>query len=196
MIDNIYTGKNVNKQLTVNINKDVLNDVIKETPTVVIGVRVPVKIYEIYNNLQRWEKKILRRAYAQLILQYATAKPQITVKEEIRQNVIVNVNIANAVAYASAKSQKDPAILEEKIKMLKAENKDLRELFDFWKKKAVALEHENALLKKKNGELEARIKELIRDNEALQDKVRRLEEQNDKLYRQLRALQARQAQIQ
>ena len=105
---------------------------IKGSISVQLFFRVPLDVKVRYMTLPREVKKGVKMALIELIKE--AYKSQKEFKE--KNNININVNLNYNIATASAKIGMDPEIIARKNEKLEMENKELRELFEFWREKA------------------------------------------------------------
>jgi len=122
-----------------------------DTETAVIAFRVPKKYKILYDLLRRSEKREFKDLWIQVLEQYYFGKTS----ESKNINIVVNIVKAEAKA-----GSMDPEILNEKIKILESENKELKDILRYYKGKISKLEEENTMLlkvKKKYYELKQQL---------------------------------------
>ena len=103
----------------------------RETNCPTLGFRVSWSVYGAYRKLGRRRKMLVRDALEALIL---------AISEDSKINPlttpqIFNININMAKSEVRTQPSIDPSILQEKIRMLEEENRELRQLLRFYKEK-------------------------------------------------------------
>jgi len=114
------------------VNKLYLEEL--ETTTETLGIRIPLKYYIIYKKAvakSRRKREILKKIVSEAIVKLA----ELTPKPEGNNTVILNINIAMAEAKAENKPTMDSEILLEKIRILEAEKKELKDAMKYYKKR-------------------------------------------------------------
>jgi len=105
-----------------------------ETTTETLGIRIPLKYYLIYKKAvapSRRKREILKKIVSEAIAKLAELAP----KPENNSTVVLNINIAVAEAKAENKPSIDSEILMEKIRILEAEKKELKDAMKYYKKR-------------------------------------------------------------
>jgi len=171
--DSEIDSASVNKQLTVNSQLTDSNGGF-DTPTLVVGVRVPLEVYMVYRRLDARRKRLLRSIVSGAILSLAQQKPES--RSEV-VNVVVNVNVNEAKAVSGG----DP-ILEKKAKMLEHKVRDLQQLVDYYEKELEKREQDVKELQEKLREAQEKLRDL-QQLESLRTQLEQLRRENESLRR-------------
>jgi len=124
-----------------------------ETETIPFSIRIPLKYKKMYREFTHKQKYLFKLALIGLI--EAVSKG----KHETQGPVVLNINIPISLAKAEANTM-DPEVLVERINTLKIENKELKDIIRFHKKRIHELEAENQDLRKQVKLLQKKVREM------------------------------------
>jgi len=129
---------------------------LENLPRVVLAFKVRPEVHIAYRKLPRSLKRLVRDILEQTILNIGKAQVR---KEE--KNIIVNVPVNIAMQKMEVKNiSMDPEVLYEKIRILEAENRELKDILRHYKKQVQELQDQNTMLlkvKKKYDELKQQL---------------------------------------
>ena len=127
-----------------------------EYPRVVLSFKVKPHIYGKYMKLPRSLKRLVRDILEETISNIGKAQIR---KDE--KHIIVNVPVNISMQKMEVKNiAMDPEVLYEKIRILEAENRELKDIVKYYKKQVQELQDQNTMLlkvKKKYDELKQKI---------------------------------------
>ena len=131
-------------QLSYSSVNSALTDENSDYPRVPLGFKVKVKVYRKYMQLPRKLKRFIRDTVEQLILNIDKAEIRTEEKHTII-NMPINILVSKTEI---AKITMDPEVLYEKIRILEAENRELKDIIKYYKKQVKELQDQNTMLLK------------------------------------------------